>query len=254
MSRWWTRPRLHRHDGRTRAGRPPAAGHDPRRAHVDRERRGDRARHAARRHRRPRTRGGAADGGGRIGHRRRLHRRSLRVAARRNAPGPGAHVGTFVETKNADIGEGAKVPHLSYMGDVEIGPRANVGAGTITANYDGKHKHPSKIGADARIGSNTVLVAPVEVGDGAYTGAGSVVNRGYRRARSHAVFRPGGRRVGGRATLGTTPRTPTSRATGRGTDGARIDQDAAAVLGLREPRARGGDLRESSACRSAMSS
>jgi bifunctional UDP-N-acetylglucosamine pyrophosphorylase/glucosamine-1-phosphate N-acetyltransferase len=63
------------------------------------------------------------------------------------------------------------------MGDVEIGPRANVGAGTITANYDGKHKHPSKIGADARIGSNTVLVAPVEVGDGAYTGAGSVVNR-----------------------------------------------------------------------------
>jgi len=88
-----------------------------------------------------------------------------------------AHVGTFVETKNADIGEGAKVPHLSYMGDVEIGPRANVGAGTITANYDGKNKHPSKIGADARIGSNTVLVAPVEVGDGAYTGAGSVVNR-----------------------------------------------------------------------------
>ena len=87
----------------------------------------------------------------------------------------GAHVGTFVETKNAEIGEGAKVPHLSYMGDVEIGPRANIGAGTITANYDGTNKHPSKIGADARIGSNSVLVAPVEVGDGAYTGAGSVV-------------------------------------------------------------------------------
>jgi bifunctional UDP-N-acetylglucosamine pyrophosphorylase / glucosamine-1-phosphate N-acetyltransferase len=69
------------------------------------------------------------------------------------------------------------VPHLSYMGDVEIGPRANVGAGTITANYDGRNKHASKIGADARLGSNTVLVAPVEVGDGAYTGAGSVVNR-----------------------------------------------------------------------------
>lgn len=89
--------------------------------------------------------------------------------------GPGAHVGTFVETKNAEIGEGAKVPHLAYMGDVEIGPRANVGAGTITANYDGKHKHASAIGADARIGSNSVLVAPVTVGDGAYTGAGSVV-------------------------------------------------------------------------------
>jgi bifunctional UDP-N-acetylglucosamine pyrophosphorylase/glucosamine-1-phosphate N-acetyltransferase len=87
----------------------------------------------------------------------------------------GAHVGTFVETKNAEIGEGAKVPHLSYMGDVEIGPRANVGAGTITANYDGKHKHRTTIGPDARLGSNTVLVAPVEVGEGAYTGAGAVV-------------------------------------------------------------------------------
>jgi bifunctional UDP-N-acetylglucosamine pyrophosphorylase/glucosamine-1-phosphate N-acetyltransferase len=88
-----------------------------------------------------------------------------------------AHVGTFVETKNAEIGEGAKVPHLSYMGDVEVGPRANVGAGTITANYDGRDKHRTKIGADARIASNTVLVAPVEVGEGAYTGAGAVVNR-----------------------------------------------------------------------------
>ena len=87
----------------------------------------------------------------------------------------GAHVGTFVETKNAEIGEDAKVPHLAYMGDVEIGPRANVGAGTITANYDGTNKHATKIGADARIGSNSVLVAPVEVGDGSYTGAGSVV-------------------------------------------------------------------------------
>ncbi len=91
--------------------------------------------------------------------------------------GAGAHVGTFVETKNAEIGDGAKVPHLSYMGDVEIGPRANVGAGAITANYDGTNKHPSKIGADARIGSNSVLVAPVVVGDGAYTGAGAVVTR-----------------------------------------------------------------------------
>jgi bifunctional UDP-N-acetylglucosamine pyrophosphorylase/glucosamine-1-phosphate N-acetyltransferase len=99
---------------------------------------------------------------------------SLRPGTRLAA---GAHVGTFVETKNAEIGEGAKVPHLSYMGDVEIGPRANVGAGTITANYDGREKHRTIIGADARISSNTVLVAPVEVGDGAYTGAGAVVNR-----------------------------------------------------------------------------
>src|SRR6185503_13129756 len=116
-----------------------------------------------------------------------VHERAVvqQTVARESVIGEGCTVGpyvslragTFVETKNADIGEGAKVPHLSYMGDVEIGPRANVGAGTITANYDGRNKHASKIGADARLGSNTVLVAPVEVGDGAYTGAGSVVNR-----------------------------------------------------------------------------
>jgi bifunctional UDP-N-acetylglucosamine pyrophosphorylase / glucosamine-1-phosphate N-acetyltransferase len=89
----------------------------------------------------------------------------------------GVHIGTFVETKNAEIGEGAKVPHLAYIGDAEIGPRANIGAGTITANYDGREKHRTKVGADARISSNTVLVAPVEVGEGAYTGAGAVVTR-----------------------------------------------------------------------------
>jgi bifunctional UDP-N-acetylglucosamine pyrophosphorylase/glucosamine-1-phosphate N-acetyltransferase len=88
-----------------------------------------------------------------------------------------AHVGTFVEIKNSEIGEGAKVPHLSYVGDAEIGARANIGAGNITANYDGRAKHRTKVGADARTGSNTVLVAPVEVGDGAYTGAGAVVTR-----------------------------------------------------------------------------
>jgi bifunctional UDP-N-acetylglucosamine pyrophosphorylase/glucosamine-1-phosphate N-acetyltransferase len=89
----------------------------------------------------------------------------------------GAHVGTFVETKNAEIGEGAKVPHLSYVGDAEIGAGANIGAGTITANYDGREKHRTVVGPDARISSNTVLVAPVEVGAGAYTGAGAVVVR-----------------------------------------------------------------------------
>src|SRR6476661_5066038 len=88
-----------------------------------------------------------------------------------------AHVGTFVEIKNSEVGEGAKVPHLSYVGDADIGPRANIGAGNITANYDGKQKHRTTVGADARTGSNTVLVAPVHVGDGAYTGAGAVVNR-----------------------------------------------------------------------------
>jgi bifunctional UDP-N-acetylglucosamine pyrophosphorylase/glucosamine-1-phosphate N-acetyltransferase len=98
---------------------------------------------------------------------------SLRAGTR---IGVGAHVGTFVETKNADIGEAAKVPHLAYVGDTDIGPGANVGAGTITANYDGRNKHRTKIGRDARIGSNNVLVAPVEVGDGAYTGAGAIVS------------------------------------------------------------------------------
>jgi len=88
-----------------------------------------------------------------------------------------AHVGTFVEVKNSEIGEGAKVPHLAYVGDADIGAGANIGAGTITANYDGREKHRTKVGKNARTGSNTVLVAPVEVGDGAYTAAGAVVTR-----------------------------------------------------------------------------
>jgi bifunctional UDP-N-acetylglucosamine pyrophosphorylase/glucosamine-1-phosphate N-acetyltransferase len=80
-----------------------------------------------------------------------------------------------VETKNSTVGEGAKVPHLTYVGDAEIGPGVNVGAGTIFANYDGVAKHRTEIGANAFIGSNTVLVAPRKVGDGAYTAAGSTV-------------------------------------------------------------------------------
>jgi bifunctional UDP-N-acetylglucosamine pyrophosphorylase/glucosamine-1-phosphate N-acetyltransferase len=89
----------------------------------------------------------------------------------------GAHVGTFVEIKNSEIGEGAKVPHLSYVGDADVGAGSNVGAGNITANYDGRTKHRTRIGRNVRSGSNTVFVAPVEVGDDAYTAAGSVVNR-----------------------------------------------------------------------------
>jgi bifunctional UDP-N-acetylglucosamine pyrophosphorylase/glucosamine-1-phosphate N-acetyltransferase len=86
-------------------------------------------------------------------------------------------IGNFVEVKNSDVGEGAKAGHLSYLGDADVGADANIGAGTITANYDGVRKNRTKIGADANIGSNNTLVAPVEVGDGAYTGAGSVVTR-----------------------------------------------------------------------------
>jgi bifunctional UDP-N-acetylglucosamine pyrophosphorylase/glucosamine-1-phosphate N-acetyltransferase len=77
--------------------------------------------------------------------------------------------------KNADVGAGAKVPHLSYVGDADIGPGANIGAGTIFANYDGVAKHHTDVGASAFVGSNSVLVAPVEVGDGTYTAAGSTI-------------------------------------------------------------------------------
>jgi bifunctional UDP-N-acetylglucosamine pyrophosphorylase / glucosamine-1-phosphate N-acetyltransferase len=89
--------------------------------------------------------------------------------------GARAKIGNFVEVKNSDIGEGAKASHLSYLGDADVGPGANVGAGTITANYDGFRKNRTRIGRDAHIGSNNTLVAPVEVGDDAYTAAGSVV-------------------------------------------------------------------------------
>ena len=88
-----------------------------------------------------------------------------------------AKAGTFVEVKNSRIGEGAKVPHLAYVGDAEIGAGANLGAGTITANYDGFRKHRTEIGEKARIGVDTMLIAPVQVGDNAYTGAGAVVRK-----------------------------------------------------------------------------
>jgi bifunctional UDP-N-acetylglucosamine pyrophosphorylase/glucosamine-1-phosphate N-acetyltransferase len=87
----------------------------------------------------------------------------------------GAKVGTFVEVKNSDIGEAAKVPHLSYIGDADVGERTNLGAGTITANYDGQAKHRTTIGKDVHGGVHTSLVAPVTVGDEAYTAAGSVL-------------------------------------------------------------------------------
>ncbi len=87
----------------------------------------------------------------------------------------GAKAGTFVEVKNSDIGAGSKVPHLSYIGDADIGERTNIGAGTITANYDGSNKHRTAIGSEAFVGVDTMLIAPVTVGDRAYTGAGSVI-------------------------------------------------------------------------------
>jgi bifunctional UDP-N-acetylglucosamine pyrophosphorylase/glucosamine-1-phosphate N-acetyltransferase len=92
-----------------------------------------------------------------------------------NRVGEGAHVGNFVELKKTHMGAGAKAGHLAYLGDASIGAEANIGAGTITCNYDGSDKHRTSIGKGAFIGSNATLVAPVEIGDGAYTAAGSVI-------------------------------------------------------------------------------
>jgi bifunctional UDP-N-acetylglucosamine pyrophosphorylase/glucosamine-1-phosphate N-acetyltransferase len=91
--------------------------------------------------------------------------------------GDAGKIGTFVETKNAEIGTGSKVPHLSYVGDATIGEHTNIGAATVFVNYDGVAKHRTVIGSHARTGADNMFVAPVEVGDGAYTGAGTVVRR-----------------------------------------------------------------------------
>jgi bifunctional UDP-N-acetylglucosamine pyrophosphorylase/glucosamine-1-phosphate N-acetyltransferase len=89
----------------------------------------------------------------------------------------GAKAGTFVEIKNSDVGAGSKVPHLSYIGDTDIGEATNIGAGTITANYDGYRKHRTTIGSRVKVSVDTAFIAPVSVGDDAYTGAGSVISQ-----------------------------------------------------------------------------
>jgi len=86
-------------------------------------------------------------------------------------------VGNFVETKKARLGKGAKANHLTYLGDAEIGEGTNIGAGVITCNYDGVHKHPTTIGKGVFVGSDSTLVAPISVEDGAYIGAGSCITR-----------------------------------------------------------------------------
>lgn len=91
--------------------------------------------------------------------------------------GEDGKVGTFVETKNTQLGAGSKVPHLSYIGDTTVGEGSNIGAGTITANYDGVEKHRTTVGSHVRTGSDNVFVAPVTIGDGAYTGAGTIVRK-----------------------------------------------------------------------------
>jgi bifunctional UDP-N-acetylglucosamine pyrophosphorylase/glucosamine-1-phosphate N-acetyltransferase len=91
--------------------------------------------------------------------------------------GEDAHVGNFVETKKARLGKGAKANHLTYLGDAEVGEGPNIGAGVITCNYDGVHKHATRIGKGVFVGSDSTLVAPVTVEDGAYIGAGSCITR-----------------------------------------------------------------------------
>jgi bifunctional UDP-N-acetylglucosamine pyrophosphorylase / glucosamine-1-phosphate N-acetyltransferase len=120
--------------------------------------------------------------------------------------GDGAHIGTYVELKNSTVGQGAKVPHLSYVGDADIGNGSNIGAGTIFANYDGVAKHHTTVGEGVFVGSDSVLVAPVRIGDGAYTAAGSAITEdvppgalGVARGKQHnsagwvAKRRPGTR-------------------------------------------------------------
>ena len=89
--------------------------------------------------------------------------------------GEDAHVGNFVETKKARLGKGVKANHLTYLGDAEVGEGTNIGAGVITCNYDGVHKHPTRIGKEVFVGSDSTLVAPLKVEDGAYIGAGSCI-------------------------------------------------------------------------------
>jgi len=91
--------------------------------------------------------------------------------------GEDAHIGNFVETKKAKVGKGAKASHLTYLGDAEVGEGTNIGAGVITCNYDGVHKHRTHIGKASFVGSDSTLVAPVDIGDGAYVGAGSCITK-----------------------------------------------------------------------------
>jgi bifunctional UDP-N-acetylglucosamine pyrophosphorylase/glucosamine-1-phosphate N-acetyltransferase len=132
--------------------------------------------------------GAAIDSGATIGPFARL-RPGARIGAR-------AHIGNFVEVKQSDVEEGAKINHLTYIGDAHVGARTNVGAGTITCNYDGVHKHRTTIGSDAFIGSNSSLVAPLTIGDGVYIGSGSVITEDVEPGalaigRSRQVVKPG---------------------------------------------------------------
>ncbi len=128
-----------------------------------------------------------------------VERRAVRLSAPRHRAAPGAKVGTFVEVKNSDVGAGAKVPHLSYIGDADVGERTNLGAATITANYDGREKHRTKIGSSVRGGVDTTFVAPV-------SGRRRRVHGGRLGGhRGRAARRAGGRAASARRTSRASP-------------------------------------------------
>lgn len=154
----------------------------------------------------------------------------LRPGSRLHA---GAKVGTYVETKNAEIGAGSKVPHLSYVGDATIGEQTNIGAATVFVNYDGVHKHRSRIGSFARTGADNMFVAPVEVGDGAYTGAGAVIRRDVPPGALSYSAAP--QRVVPDWTVGHRPDTPAAAAAIKATERDAVE-DAAAAAGQTSPR------------------
>ena len=132
----------------------------------------------------------------------------------------GARVGNFVEAKKSVLGKGTKAMHLSYLGDARIGERSNIGAGTITCNYDGVNKNPTTIGSRVFIGSDTALVAPVRVGDGAYVGAGSVITEnvpadGLALARGRQVNKPGWATARRREMAASAKKPPHKKSTAR---------------------------------------
>lgn len=140
--------------------------------------------------------------------------------------GPGGKLGAFVEVKNSEIGAGSKVPHLSYIGDATVGEGTNIGAASVTVNYDGVRKHRTVIGSHARTGADNMFVAPVEVGDGAYTGAGTVVRRDVP-AGALGVSGGGQRNIEG-WTISRRPGTTAAEAAQRAADDPGTAQDRAA--------------------------
>jgi bifunctional UDP-N-acetylglucosamine pyrophosphorylase/glucosamine-1-phosphate N-acetyltransferase len=135
--------------------------------------------------------------------------------------GPHGKIGTFVEVKNAEIGAGSKVPHLTYVGDATIGEQTNIGAASVFVNYDGVRKHRTVVGSHVRTGSDTMFIAPVQVGDGAYTGAGTVLRHDVPPGA--LAVSAGSQRIIEGWVEKNRPGTPAAEAAGRYRSGASSD-------------------------------